>query len=110
MMWSLASSARAMKLRCASALTLSKNPIVPPLKFVTRAEVPTSVRRLPTAIRTRTGAETIAPVGYLGRPMENPLHKHGRFFDVWSSFYRRTIFGLELRRIQRLALERLRVV
>lgn len=42
--------------------------------------------------------------------MENPLHKHGRFFDVWSSFYRRTLFGLELRRIQRLALERLRLV
>jgi ubiquinone/menaquinone biosynthesis C-methylase UbiE len=42
--------------------------------------------------------------------MENPLHKHGRFFDVWSNFYRRTFFGLELRRIQRLALERARVV
>ena len=42
--------------------------------------------------------------------MENPLHKHGRFFDVWSNFYRRTIFGLELRRIQRQALDRLRVV
>ncbi len=42
--------------------------------------------------------------------MENPLHKHGRFFDVWSSFYRRTLFGLELRRIQRQALDRLRVV
>jgi ubiquinone/menaquinone biosynthesis C-methylase UbiE len=42
--------------------------------------------------------------------MADPLHKHGRFFDVWSHFYRRTFFGLELRRIQRLALERLRVV
>lgn len=42
--------------------------------------------------------------------MENPLHKHGRFFDVWSSFYRRTFFGIELRRIQRKALERLKVV
>lgn len=42
--------------------------------------------------------------------MENPLHKHGRFFDVWSNFYRRTLLGLELRRIQRLALDRLRVV
>ncbi len=36
--------------------------------------------------------------------MENPLHKHGRFFDVWSRFYRLTLFGLELRRIQRKAL------
>lgn len=42
--------------------------------------------------------------------MENPLHKHGRFFDVWSSFYRRTLFGLELRRIQRHALELLKTV
>lgn len=42
--------------------------------------------------------------------MANPLDKHGRFFDIWSNFYRRTFFGLELRRIQRLALERLRVV
>ena len=42
--------------------------------------------------------------------MENPLHKHGRFFDVWSNFYRRTLFGLELRRIQRNALDRLRVL
>jgi ubiquinone/menaquinone biosynthesis C-methylase UbiE len=41
---------------------------------------------------------------------DDPLHKHGRFFDVWSNFYRRTLFGLELRRIQRNALERLRVV
>lgn len=40
----------------------------------------------------------------------DPLHKHGRFFDVWSAFYRRTLLGLELRRIQRGALERLRVV
>jgi ubiquinone/menaquinone biosynthesis C-methylase UbiE len=37
--------------------------------------------------------------------MDNPLHKHGRFFDVWSAFYRRTFFGLELRRIQRRAIE-----
>lgn len=42
--------------------------------------------------------------------MENPLHKHGRFFDVWSNFYRRTLFGLELRRIQRRALELLKTV
>jgi len=42
--------------------------------------------------------------------MDDPLHKHGRFFDVWSNFYRRTLLGLELRRIQRQALERLRVV
>ncbi len=42
--------------------------------------------------------------------MENPLHKHGRFFDVWSNFYRHTLFGLELRRIQRQAIERLRLV
>jgi ubiquinone/menaquinone biosynthesis C-methylase UbiE len=41
---------------------------------------------------------------------DDPLHKHGRFFDVWSRFYRNTLFGLELRRIQRNALERLRVV
>jgi len=40
----------------------------------------------------------------------DPLHKHGRFFDVWSAFYRRTLLGLELRRIQRHALDRLRVV
>jgi len=42
--------------------------------------------------------------------MENPLHKHGRFFDVWARFYRLTLFGLELRRIQRQALDRLKVV
>jgi ubiquinone/menaquinone biosynthesis C-methylase UbiE len=42
--------------------------------------------------------------------MENPLHKHGRFFDVWARFYRLTVFGLELRRIQRNALDRLKVV
>ncbi len=42
--------------------------------------------------------------------MDNPLHKHGRFFDVWANWYRLTPFGLELRRIQRLALERLRAV
>jgi len=42
--------------------------------------------------------------------MEDPLHKHGRFFDIWSAFYRRTLFGLELRRIQRQAIERLRLV
>jgi ubiquinone/menaquinone biosynthesis C-methylase UbiE len=42
--------------------------------------------------------------------MDHALHKHGRFFDVWSHFYRRTLFGLELRRIQRVALERLRLV
>jgi ubiquinone/menaquinone biosynthesis C-methylase UbiE len=42
--------------------------------------------------------------------MDNPLHKHGRFFDVWSAFYRRTFFGLELRRIQRLAIGRLKLV
>ncbi len=42
--------------------------------------------------------------------MDNPLDKHGRFFDIWSNWYRLTPFGLELRRIQRLALERLRAV
>lgn len=42
--------------------------------------------------------------------MTDPLHKHGRFFDVWSRFYRRTVLGLELRRIQRAAIERLRLV
>lgn len=36
--------------------------------------------------------------------MDNPLDKHGRFFDIWSAFYRRTLFGLELRRIQRMAI------
>lgn len=41
--------------------------------------------------------------------MENPLHKHGRFFDVWSAFYRRTLFGLELRRIQRRAIALARI-
>src|SRR4051812_13751998 len=41
--------------------------------------------------------------------MDNPLHKHGRFFDIWSGFYRRTLLGLELRRIQRMAIERARV-
>ncbi|MHB8874915.1 MAG: class I SAM-dependent methyltransferase [Myxococcaceae bacterium] len=39
----------------------------------------------------------------------DPLAKHGRFFDVWSRFYRYTGFGLELRRIQRVAIDRLRV-
>jgi ubiquinone/menaquinone biosynthesis C-methylase UbiE len=42
--------------------------------------------------------------------MDDPLHKHGRFFDVWSTFYRRSLLGLELRRIQRGALVRLRLV
>jgi ubiquinone/menaquinone biosynthesis C-methylase UbiE len=41
--------------------------------------------------------------------MENPLEKHGRFFDVWSRFYRLGPLGLELRRIQRQAIERLRL-
>ncbi len=42
--------------------------------------------------------------------MDERLHKHGRFFDLWSRFYRNTPLGLELRRIQRLAIERLAVV
>lgn len=42
--------------------------------------------------------------------MDERLHKHGRFFDVWSRFYRANLFGRELRRIQRLAIERLRLV
>ncbi|MCA2981266.1 MAG: methyltransferase domain-containing protein [Myxococcaceae bacterium] len=42
--------------------------------------------------------------------MDERLHKHGRFFDVWSRFYRSNPFGQELRRIQRLAIERLRLV
>lgn len=42
--------------------------------------------------------------------MDERLHKHGRFFDVWSRFYRNNLFGQELKRIQRLAIERLRVV
>ena len=40
----------------------------------------------------------------------DPLHKHGRFFDIWSAFYRRPPLGLELRRIQRDAPHRLRIV
>src|SRR4051812_41845300 len=111
MMWSLASSARAMKLRCASALTLSKNPIFPPTKNVTRAEVPTSHPRTPTSSGMTNGWRNDCAAGLVCRlPMEDPLHKHGRFFDVWSNFYRRTLLGLELRRIQRLALDRLRTV
>ncbi len=42
--------------------------------------------------------------------MDERLHKHGRFFDVWSKFYRLGLFGRELRRIQRMALDRLRIV
>lgn len=42
-------------------------------------------------------------------PMGDELHKHGRFFDVWSRFYRSGPFGLELRRIQRLAIDRLAI-
>jgi ubiquinone/menaquinone biosynthesis C-methylase UbiE len=42
-------------------------------------------------------------------PPADPLHKHGRFFDVWSRFYRGTLLGLELRRIQRMAIERARI-
>jgi ubiquinone/menaquinone biosynthesis C-methylase UbiE len=41
--------------------------------------------------------------------MDDPKHKHGRFFDAWSRFYRRTPLGLELRRIQRVAIEQLGV-
>jgi ubiquinone/menaquinone biosynthesis C-methylase UbiE len=40
----------------------------------------------------------------------DPLHKHGRFFDIWSHFYRHTFLGLWLRRVQLTALDRLRVV
>lgn len=39
--------------------------------------------------------------------MTDRLHKHGRFFDVWSRFYRAGPFGWELRRIQRRALRAL---
>lgn len=39
--------------------------------------------------------------------MSDLLHKHGRFFDVWSRFYRAGPFGWELRRIQRQALRAL---
>jgi ubiquinone/menaquinone biosynthesis C-methylase UbiE len=42
-------------------------------------------------------------------PMGDELHKHGRFFDVWSRFYRSGPFGLELRRIQRKAIDALEV-
>jgi ubiquinone/menaquinone biosynthesis C-methylase UbiE len=41
--------------------------------------------------------------------MGDELHKHGRFFDVWSRFYRAGPFGLELRRIQRQAIDRLNI-
>ncbi|MFO0600806.1 MAG: methyltransferase domain-containing protein [Myxococcaceae bacterium] len=41
--------------------------------------------------------------------MSEELHKHGRFFDVWSRFYRAGPFGLELRRIQREAIDRLQI-
>lgn len=41
--------------------------------------------------------------------MDNPLDKHGRFFDIWSGFYRLTLFGLELRRIQRRAIDLARI-
>ncbi|MFT3710371.1 MAG: methyltransferase domain-containing protein [Archangium sp.] len=41
--------------------------------------------------------------------MSEELHKHGRFFDVWSKFYRAGPFGLELRRIQREAIDRLHI-
>lgn len=37
----------------------------------------------------------------------DPLHKHGRFFDVWSSWYRYTPLGRALARIQRHAIDRL---
>ncbi|MFZ5441074.1 MAG: class I SAM-dependent methyltransferase [Myxococcota bacterium] len=37
------------------------------------------------------------------------LHKHGRFFDVWSRFYRRGPLGQALRRMQQRAIERLHV-
>lgn len=42
--------------------------------------------------------------------MDERLHKHGRFFDVWSKFYRNNLFGQALRRVQRMAIEKLRVV
>jgi ubiquinone/menaquinone biosynthesis C-methylase UbiE len=38
------------------------------------------------------------------------LHKHGRFFDVWSKFYRRTPLGQQLRKVQSAAVERLHLV
>lgn len=39
----------------------------------------------------------------------SPLHKHGRFFDVWSHWYRYTPFGRTLARIQRHAVDRLQL-
>ncbi len=39
--------------------------------------------------------------------MGDELHKHGRFFDGWSRFYRAGPIGWQLRRVQRRALERL---
>ncbi len=39
--------------------------------------------------------------------MGDELHKHGRFFDAWSRFYRVGPFGFELRRLQRKAIDRL---
>lgn len=42
--------------------------------------------------------------------MDERLHKHGRFFDVWSKFYRQAFLGRALRRIQCMAVEKLRLV
>lgn len=39
--------------------------------------------------------------------MGDELHKHGRFFDAWSRFYRSGPFGWELRRLQRETIARL---
>lgn len=40
-------------------------------------------------------------------PVSAELHKHGRFFDVWSKFYRAGPLGLALRRVQRRCIDSL---
>lgn len=42
--------------------------------------------------------------------MTQPLEKHGRFFDVWSQFYRRSPLGRGLQRVQGLAIDRLKLL
>lgn len=41
--------------------------------------------------------------------MGDELHKHGRFFDAWSRFYRSGPFGRALARVQRKTIDRLDV-
>ena len=58
---------------------------------------------------TRSTIAERNPLIHVPIPMGDELHKHGRFFDVWSKFYRSGPFGWELRRVQRMAIQRLRV-